>query len=119
MKIRLVVYFVIVGLLIGLSSSSGCSSKNFEEPTEYESYPPPLQIIQQFLEGHPEFGSFENVEDMPDWAFGKSRKVTTTTGMFRFYLKEGEVDGIDKLLPGGATEKIYTWDFTPFVSGRD
>lgn len=63
--------------------------------------------IKTYLLAHPEYGDFEKTSDMPDWASGKRKKVTTSGGEYLFYFEGTEVVRVYKYLPDGGKEKIF------------
>ena len=63
--------------------------------------------IKTFLLAHPEYGDLEKTSVMPDWASGKTKKVTTSRGEYLFYIEGTEVVSVYKYLPDGEREKIF------------
>jgi hypothetical protein len=63
--------------------------------------------IKTFLQAHPNYGDLELISEMPNWASGKRKKVTTAEGEYLFYFKETEVISVYKYTPGGGRERIF------------
>lgn len=69
-----------------------------------------LSKIKDFFKQNPEYGIISSIEDMPDWAFGMRKKIKTDKASYLVYLKDNEVEGVDKYLPNGEREKIFQKD---------
>jgi hypothetical protein len=63
--------------------------------------------IRAFLLNHPEYGSFENTSNMPDWESGKWKKVTTSNGNYLFYFEGSEIVSVHAFLPDEKSEIIF------------
>ena len=64
--------------------------------------------IRAFLQNHPEYGSFEKAVEMPDWALGKRKKVTTSNGNYLFYFERSEIVSVYAFLPDGKSVIVFS-----------
>jgi hypothetical protein len=68
---------------------------------------PLASSIRAFLLDHPEYGTLERTDELPDWAFGKRKTVTTSTGKYVFYFEGSKVVSVDRYLMDGEKANMF------------
>lgn len=63
--------------------------------------------IKAFVKAHSEFGKIAGSRDLPNWASGQRKEITTSMGTFIFYLEKGKVSGVQMKKADGGLEKLY------------
>jgi hypothetical protein len=68
------------------------------------------EIVTQFFEKHPEYGTVKAIEEAPDWAEG-TRKEVTTRALVHYlvyvHTKRRAVVGVWRLFADGHREQLY------------
>lgn len=106
-KILGLILLVLSAMVLIVSCSSGKSSPSTKPVVQQEITVTKVGVTE-FLIKHPELGEKTKVENMPDWANGPRQKITTTKGMFLFYMAGNEVVTVKQYNANGQPEfEIY------------